>query len=102
MRARIDLSELATLDTVGAAQLDRLQRLIGASVAAYRAGARGRPQGLCLTYRAASLTPEDEARLAAAEEALPGVVLVAYARPLQRHTESSRSRSARGGTRGKA
>ena len=102
VRSRLDLAELATLDADRAAEIDRLQSLIGANVAAYRAGARGRPQGLCLTYKAAKLTPEDEARLAAAEAAHPGVVLVAYARPLQRHAELSRSHSARGGSRGKA
>jgi hypothetical protein len=102
MRSRLDLGELAPLDSDRAAEIDRLQRAIGANVAAYRAGARGRPHGLCLTYKTARLTPENEARLAAAEAAHPDLVLVAYARPLQRHAGLSRSRSARGGSRGKA
>jgi hypothetical protein len=102
MRSRLDLSELATLDAATTDGIRRLQRLIGASVAAYRVGARGRRHGLCLAYEAATLTPLQMARLAAEEAAHPDIVLVAYTRPLRRHAELSRGRKKKGGSRGKA
>jgi uncharacterized damage-inducible protein DinB len=87
MRSRLDLSELLPLDRDAATEIRALERRLGAHVAVYRAGACGRPHGLCLTYRAALLTPRRRACLTVAEAARPGVVLVAYARPLQRHDQ---------------
>ncbi len=65
-----------------------LEDELGVFVAAYRPGAKGRPEGLCILYESAELSESDVARLRAAERRHGGVVFVAYRRPLRRRPES--------------
>lgn len=83
-RGQNDLSELADADVQLWEECDRLGELLNAHVAAYRAGAKARPTGLCCIFRFATLSVEQAAALAASEERLSDAVLVAYARPLAR------------------
>jgi hypothetical protein len=83
--AEIDVSELAQ-DAPGLRdECVLLGVLLGANVAAYRQGAKGRPRGLCSYYRAAELGPAQLAELARAEHKFPGVLFVAYRCPLELH-----------------
>jgi hypothetical protein len=83
-RGRLDLAELADADAQLRKECDRLGGRLGAYVAAYRAGAKARPTGLCSVFQFARLSPEQAAALAESEERQSGVILVAYARPLAR------------------
>jgi hypothetical protein len=87
MKPYLELDELAADDGVIAGESERLGRELNANVAAYRAGTLGRPHGLCSLYRSATLSNDEFQRLKAAESRFPGVVFVAYARPLRRHDE---------------
>lgn len=83
VRGDLDLSELEQEDEAALAARDQLERELGAHVAVYRRGSRGRPRGLCERYASASLSSEQVAQLVAAEARLPRHVLVAYASPLR-------------------
>ncbi len=58
--------------------------LLEAHVAPYRPGARARPTGLCSVFRYAALTVAESRLLGDAEREMAGIILVAYARPLER------------------
>ncbi|MEN6319818.1 MAG: hypothetical protein ABFD82_13820 [Syntrophaceae bacterium] len=88
MRPCLELEELIADDSTIADEAEKLGRELNANVAAYRAGTLGRPHGLCSIYRAAELSIEEFQCLQAAELRFPGVVFVAYARPLRRHDEA--------------
>ncbi len=81
---QIDLSELATPSPSVEAECSRLEQQLGAHVAAYRSGARARPNGLCTRYQYARLKGEQLELVAEAERTHVGVVFVAYACPLTR------------------
>ncbi len=83
-RERLDLAELADADGQLREECDRLGGLLDAHVAAYWAGARARATGLCSVFKFARLSPEQAAMLAESEQRQAGVILVAYARPLER------------------
>ena len=83
-RARLDFAELADADDQLHEECDRLGAQLDAHVAAYRAGAKARPTGLCSVFKYATLDPEAAATLAECEQRQAGVILVAYARPLAR------------------
>ncbi len=86
----LDLSELAEFNPKLAITRDRLEADLGYHVAAYRAGAKGRPGGLCDVYTTARLSASQLRRLHVAEERFPGTILVAYAKPFIRWPPSSR------------
>jgi hypothetical protein len=66
---------------------DALERELGAHVVAYRAGDDGDALvQMCRVAEPASLSASELARLRAAEP--PGIVLVAYAKPLRRSAGS--------------
>jgi hypothetical protein len=88
MKPNMELDELAADDGVIAGESERLGREFNANVAAYRAGTLGRPHGLCSIYRSAVLSNDEFQRLKSAELKFPGVIFVAYARPLRRHDEA--------------
>lgn len=84
LRQSMDLDEL-TSDAVALSQRDELTAALGVYVAAYAASARGKPRGLCAVFEAAQLTSVQLGKLKEAESRFPGVLFVAYARPLRRH-----------------
>ncbi|MBN1342886.1 MAG: hypothetical protein JXQ73_09420 [Phycisphaerae bacterium] len=86
--AGLDPGELAPGGAGIVRERHALEDALGVFVAAYRAGAKGRPEGLCILYEAAELSECDVARLRAAEGRHGGVVFVAYRRPLRRRRES--------------
>jgi hypothetical protein len=83
-QARLDLSELAEWDDELARACTRLGDRLGVYVAAYRPGAKARPTGLCCTFRYADLSVAQSQVLGEAERATEGIILVAFARPLER------------------
>jgi hypothetical protein len=83
-RAQIDLSELADADARFQGECERLEELLAAHIAVYRAGAKARPTGLCTVFKYATLTPDQAAALGISERCHPSVIFVAYARPLAR------------------
>jgi hypothetical protein len=82
-RRRLDLSELWSGDVLALHERDRLERVLGQHVAAYRRSARGCAHGLCSVYVSADLSAPDLAHLTEAEQRFSEVVFVAYARPLR-------------------
>ena len=80
----LDVAELVRETAELRRQCRALERILGVYVAAYRAGATGHPRGLCIIYEAAPMLPSHLARIRAAEAQHPGVVFVAYRRPLRR------------------
>ncbi len=82
--ARLDLSELADLNEDLDQACRELGDRLGAHVAAYRPGATARPTGLCSLFRYAALTVPKSRLLADEERERHGIILVAYARPLER------------------
>ena len=80
----IDVGELVPPTADLRRQCQTLERTLGAHVAAYRAGATGGHGGLCSIYETALLLPAHLERIRAAEKQHPGVVFVAYRRPLRR------------------
>ena len=88
MKSCLELDELAVDDGMIADEAEKLGQELHAYIAAYRASALGLPHGLRSIYRSAVLSIEEYQRLQAAESRFPGVVFVAYARPLRRHDEA--------------
>jgi len=80
----INLEELLTND----AQVENARKILeeatGFYFAAYRAQSHGRQNGLCHTYKTASLSTSEMELIKLHEAALPRIVFVAYQRPLQR------------------
>jgi hypothetical protein len=83
----LDLAELIPVTSELRRYCRSLECTLGVHIAAYRAGAIGRPTGLCTVYETASLGRSDLDRIRATEARHPGVVLVAYRRPLRRRLE---------------
>lgn len=82
----LDADEFAPYDGDVALQAEALARALGVFIAPYRsdpARVLEHPQ-LCQTFAPASLCSEEVEQLSAAERRNPGVVFVAYARPLRR------------------
>jgi hypothetical protein len=88
VRRRLDLGELAADEGDVGDEAERLGARFHAFVAAYRAGARGRPHGLCSVYKYARLSGDAVGEIKGAEEQRPGIVFVAYRRPLERYHRS--------------
>jgi hypothetical protein len=89
IRDQLDIDELARLDSRGEEERRRLERDLGAFVAAYQRGEHSQPhplsgkRQLCALYQAAPLAPEQLRRLGEAEARVHGAVFVAYASPLR-------------------
>ncbi len=88
LAAEIDLSELAPPTAAIADVCAELGLVLDAHVAAYRATALGRPTGLCSVFQVAGLALPSVDRLIAAERRFPGIVFVAYRKPLLRRGET--------------
>jgi hypothetical protein len=84
LAAAIDRSELAADGADARRELARLEAETGHHIAAYREGAAPRENALCRFLEPAPVGREDLERLRAAERRVPGVVFVAYRRPVTR------------------
>ena len=84
MRSQLDLEELAPFSPEMLRERRQLEDELGINVAAYRAHACGRPNGLCIVYETATLGEAEVTRLKEAEAAVPGVVFVGFRKPLVR------------------
>ena len=79
-----DFQEFAILDSNTEFIRKELEGILDAHVAAYRADAAGTPCGLCSKFQAAKLNDAQLACVTTHESRCPGVVFVAYCRPLRR------------------
>lgn len=80
----IDLSNLCTTDARVERARVRLELATGHHFAAYRTVAMERSNGLCQTYKAAAISSRDYPLIQQQEVECPGVIFVAYQRPLSR------------------
>lgn len=82
----LDADEVVPYDGDVALQAEALARALGVFIAPYRSDPARVPEHLqlCQTFAPASLGSEEIQQLVAAERRNPGVVFVAYARPLRR------------------
>jgi hypothetical protein len=82
----LDAEEFVPYDGDVALQTEVLARELGVFIAPYRSD-RARMPGhvqLCQTFAPASLSADQVEQVSTAERRTPGVVFVAYARPLRR------------------
>jgi uncharacterized protein (TIGR00290 family) len=80
----INLEELITNEVRVENARKMLEDATGFYFASYRVHSGGRQNGLCHTYRTAPLSPSEMELIKLHEAALPGIIFVAYQRPLQR------------------
>ena len=79
----LDVSELAPPHAEVRRERRVLEEILDVHMATYRVDATGKPQGLCVLYETAKLSPADLTRIRAAEQRYRHVIFVAYCRPLQ-------------------
>ena len=80
----INLEEIITNEARVENVRKMLEEATGSYFAAYRVHSCGRQNGLCHTYKTASLSTSEMELIKLHEAALPGIIFVAYQCPLQR------------------